>query len=721
MRRCVFAPRSLAIVAIAAGLASISWLRPIPAGAEETAPDEPAAAAPVPDPAPPPPPVRRTGEVSITAARAERDVLDVPGNITVIDREKIDESGARDVPELLRREAGLYVTNDIGNPEGYRVEARGFNNGGGNGSSLLVLLDGRRINEADSSFIDWSLVHLDRVERIEISRGPASTLYGDNATAGVIEITTKDGKGEPIVTLTSRGGSYDTLGGSLFSGGSHGIWSGAFYVDGNTTAGYRNQSDLDAHTFHGRVRVTPTDVASFEIQSGYSSDDRERPGTLTRDEIRDLGRKEAEPFTRKPVSTHERFVQARGDVIVAEGVTFTIAPYWRSRRDNGAFLDWAPFTGSTFEFETDSSSWGGSAQLELAHPIGPLANRAVAGVEFLREDVQRDAVSLSSFGTFTGDTGLHRRILGFFLQDELSITEDLILSGGVRFDNAHYSGAQQSDFAGFPLPEQNLDDSPDVWSPRAALTWRFQPDTSAYGSYSRGFRMPNFDEALGFTGDLFDLDTQKSDAWEIGVKHRSAKLAANLALYWMDVEDEIFFDPYVRDFSFGFLSPQNVNLEKVRHRGIEAWASWRAFEWLELYGSYTLDDAQIEKDPISNLDGERLPITPLHRGSAGAIVRMPLGFEGAINANVVGERAVANDLEGASFDLDPYFTIDTTLSWRRSVGDFLDVSVLFRVRNLTDEEYEEYAAAPTFGVGPTGLNPAPGRHYEAGFTISWKP
>jgi iron complex outermembrane receptor protein len=271
------------------------------------------------------------------------------------------------------------------------------------------------------------------------------------------------------------------------------------------------------------------------------------------------------------------------------------------------------------------------------------------------------------------------------------------------------------------LPEQDLDDSPDVWSPRAALTWRFEEATSAYASYSRGFRMPNFDEALGFTGDLFDLDTQKSDAYEIGVKHRSGKLAANLAFYWMEVEDEIFFNPYVRDFSFGFLSPQNVNLDEVRHRGIEAWASWRALDWLELYGSYTLDDTQIEKDRISSLEGERLPITPLHRGNAGAIVKLPHGFEFGLNANVVGERSVANDLAGADDDLDPYFTLDTTLAWRRPLGDRFDVSVLFRVRNLSDEEYEEFAAAPSFGIGPTGFNPAPGRHYEAGFTLSWKP
>lgn len=727
MRRLVFAPRSLAAVAIAAGLCSLAFVLASPVQAQDDAHQEgerePSDAAPAETPPEKPaPPVRRVGEVSITAARAERNVLDVPGNVTVIDRERIDESGARDVPELLRREAGLYVTNDIGNPEGYRVEARGFNNGGGNGSSLLVLLDGRRINEADSSFIDWSLVHLDRVERIEISRGPANALYGDNATAGVIEITTKDGKGEPVVTLATHGGSYDSLAGSLFAGGTHGIFGGALYVDGSTTAGYRDRSDFDAHTFNGRLRVTPTEKASFEVQSGYSSDDRDRPGTLTKDEIREIGREEEEPFFRRFASSHERFVQGRGDVILADGVTLTLAPYWRSRRDDGAFNDTSPF-GSTFDFETDSRSFGGNAQVEAAMPIGPFANRAIAGVELLREETHRAAFSASLFGDFEATTDVDRRIWALFVQDELSITDDWILSAGVRYDDSHYEGENPSSFAGFENPTLELRDSRGIWSPRASLTWRFHETSSAYASYSRGFRLPDFDEALGFTGDLFDLRPQRSNAYEVGWKHRSDRVSANVALYWMDVEEEIFFNPYVRDFQFGFLSPQNVNLDEVRHRGIEASVNWQALDRLEVYASYTLDDAQVREDriPGSNLAGAQLPITPLHRGTVGAISKLPYGFETGFNVNVVGERPVANDLAGADDELDPYVTVDTTFAWRHSFGERFDVALLFRVLNLIDENYEEFAGAPTFGVGETGFYPAPGRRYEAGFTLTWNP
>ena len=158
----------------------------------------------------PPPPVIVVDEVTITATRAERSVLDVPGNVTVIDRETIDQSGVRHVPELLRREAGIFVTNATTNPETYTVEARGFNNGGGNGSGMLVMVDGRRVNEPNTGVVDWALIPLDQVERIEVVRGPASAAYGDNAMAGVIHIITRSGEDGLRAIARGETGTYDT-------------------------------------------------------------------------------------------------------------------------------------------------------------------------------------------------------------------------------------------------------------------------------------------------------------------------------------------------------------------------------------------------------------------------------------------------------------------------------------------------------------------------------
>jgi len=166
--------------------------------------------------------VRPVGSVTVTATRAERDVLEVPGHVTVIEREQIDRSGVRSLPELLRRQSGIFVTNTTTNPAGYSLDARGFNNGGGNGGNLLVQVDGRRVNEADLGVADWALIPLDMIESIEIVRGSSSAMYGDNAAGGVINIRTRPREGPPRAAVRGSYGRYDTGGGSLLASASVG-------------------------------------------------------------------------------------------------------------------------------------------------------------------------------------------------------------------------------------------------------------------------------------------------------------------------------------------------------------------------------------------------------------------------------------------------------------------------------------------------------------------
>jgi iron complex outermembrane receptor protein len=708
----------MATCAIAAGVLLVLALAP-PVAAQPPDPDPPQPALP-----PGPPPVLRTGEVAITAAGSERPVLDVPGNVTVIDREAIERSGARDVPELLRREAGLFVTNDTGNPEGYRVEGRGFGNGGGNGSSLLVLLDGRRINEADSSFVDWSLVHLDRVERIEITRGPVSALYGDNAMAGVVRIVTRRGEGEPALRASGRAGSYHLRAGSLHAGGSAGPVAATLFVEGENLDGYRDRSAYEDVAVAGSLRVTPTDRASLELLAGGQDDDRERPGTLTREEIEQFGRDGADPgadLNRDRV--HERWLQARGELVVSEGVVLALLPYYRRREDDARVV--FPVSGGPddlFALDQETASWGGSAQLELEREVEGHPSRTVAGLELLREDVDRwSSFDSASFGASTTTGRFHRTVWSFFAQEELALREDLLLSAGFRYDRADYDGRNRSESA-FGPDLRELSQDPDKWSPRAALTWRARPDTSLYASYTRGFRFPNVDEAVGFTGALFDLGAQDSNAYELGAKHRGEALSANLALYWIDVSDEILFQHEID--AFGFPSPQNANVDRVRHRGAEAWASWRPRRWVELWASYTFEDAQIRRDRSSNLAalaGSQIPLVPRHRGTAGGILFLPFAVELGTNVNVVGDRVLVNDLQNEFADLDGYTTVDAHAAWRPRVGEHLELALLARVLNLFDHQYTEFAGEQTFTRGVIGINAAPDRHYEAGVTVTWRP
>ena len=148
--------------------------------------------------------------IVITPSRMDTTSLHVPGSISVITGEDIAASNAQTVIDILRTQSGLVIRDELGNVNCATVDMRGF--GEASKMNVLVLIDGRRVNEIDMSGADWTQISLNQVEQIEVSRGAASVLYGDNAVGGVINIRTKKGEGKPKISLTSSCGSYDKRG-----------------------------------------------------------------------------------------------------------------------------------------------------------------------------------------------------------------------------------------------------------------------------------------------------------------------------------------------------------------------------------------------------------------------------------------------------------------------------------------------------------------------------
>jgi iron complex outermembrane receptor protein len=674
-----------------------------------------AGAASADDPAPAPK-ARSVGQVTATATRTERDVLDVAGNVTVIEREEIERSGATSVPELLRREPGLYVTNVTTNPTGFGVEARGFADGGGNGSSTLVLVDGRRVNEPDTSNPDWSWLRLDDVERIEIVRGPASAVWGDNAVGGVINVVTRKGAQGTQAQLVGRAGSWDALSGSVFLGAHEGPIEVSFYGDGGGGDGYRERSDFDSHHFEGSLYGTLAERLRLGLSAGYASTQDDRPGALSEAQIFLLGRRAAAPGTEGDEQQRRRdHVDGLVQWTPLDDLHLELLPYFAERTDHAVLtLPASAFSGrSRSSDDRSTESVGIDAKIRYERAFFGLASRLTLGADWLHEEVDVDTEfrDLDAGATlFEGSTHSRRRVVGGYVQEELNLTPDLLLSAGVRYDDGQLSGRDR--FA----PDTPFEHDESLWSPRASLSWRIVEPLAVYGSYSQGFRLPNIDEAFGLFGFTPGLEDESSDAYELGAKLRLECVTANLALYWMDVEDQILFDHEIEG-PFG-PSPRNVNIDRVRHRGIELGFRVTPADWLELHGSYTLDDSQIEHDDVTGLAGKRMPITPLHRGAAGVLLRLPWRFELAAEALVVGSRHHANDLANEFEKLPAYARYDLGLAWRPRIGEHVELGFQLWVRNLFDREYSEFGGERTFERGAFGFFPSPTRSFEGSIGVT---
>jgi iron complex outermembrane receptor protein len=666
----------------------------------------------------------RVGEVSVTATRAERETLDTPGNVSVIDREQIDRSGAASIPDLLRRESGISVTNITTNPTFVTVEARGFNNGGSAGSSVLVLVDGIRVNEADSGIADWALIDMDAVARVEVVRGSASALYGDNAVGAVINIITRAEPGSPRFTARGAVGRYDTGHGSLAIAGTEGPVTVSLFGRGFTTDGYRDRANYDAGSGKGSLEVELGERVTVGVGGGYHTDDRKLPGTLFRSEIEEFGRRASRRAEdRSEIDRHN--VRGWIEAILAEDVVLRVKPHYHDRDEDVVIT----FTGfEPTSIETDKDAVGVDAQVQVDLKLGPMKNRLIVGSEFLREETSRNITSDSPFSSPLY-TRSRQYTYGAFLQDELNLTEELLLSAGIRFDHASYKLRAFDN-------ENDVTDRPDfdIWSPKAALTYRVISPVSIYAAYARGFRLPNFDEntpLLPFLGfgdiDIPDLDEQRSDTFEGGVKYQGDKIHASVSGYHMRVKDELvglFLDP----FTF-----ENVNFDRVIHNGVETSFRLQPIEWLTLYGSYTYEDVEIRKTKVqalgnvNALDNQRLPINPIHRGAVGILFNLPYWFEAGYNANIVGKRYLSNDFTHQASRLDSYATHDMHIALRPKFSDHVEGSISLAVRNITAEKYSEFGAVTFFGPagedpGPNGLFesffPAPKRTWEVGFVLT---
>jgi iron complex outermembrane receptor protein len=662
------------------------------------------------------------GDVSVTATRAARDVLDTAGNVTVIDREHIERSGLRDVAELLRREAGLFVTNTTTNPEGYGVEARGFNDGGGQGSSLLVLVDGRRVNEAESSTTDWSWLRLDNVERIEIVRGPASSVWGDGAVAGVVHIITRATEGPWLVRFLGRTGHDDSDGASLFASASHGPASGSLYFDWVQTDGYRDQSDFEAHRYEGKWRLLVGEDLLLGLSAGYSSDQRERPGAITDEEIDRLSRRAAAPGTEgDELGLRRHHVEGLVEWLPTEGLLLSVVPWFNEKKHAGTIT----FPGSfTSEQRTEADSIGLNTKVQWDRSLWGMQNRMLVGFDLLHDDVHLTTEdSGPGFSAETRRDAL-RHFYGGFLQNELSLTERLLLSAGVRYDYGRLRGKDR--LAGDAAYRTKTT----IWSPKAALSYRVLEFASVYASWGKGFRFPNLDEAFGLFGFFPEgLDPEKSTNYEIGLKVRHQRGALNVAVYRLDVDEQIFFDheiPCVPSpanffFCFGTNDPRTVNFPRIQHRGLELSFDVRPIERIELYGSYTLDDTKIKSDRITSLEGSRLPMTPRHRGTFGFAAQLPFWTELRANGNFVGSRYLANDVANEQEKLPFFMTWDLTLALAPPVRDWLTLDLRLNVRNVFDREYSEFGGERTFvvpGRDNVAFDPSPERTMEVivGFT-----
>jgi iron complex outermembrane receptor protein len=626
-------------------------------------------------------------EVVVTATRYEEETKNVPASVTVISENEILNSTAQNIPELLRMETGIQVNDISGNRRHFTVDIRGF--GETASLNLLVLVDGRRVNQADLSGVDWTQIPLERVKKIEIIKGGrGSVLYGDNATGGVINIITKEGE-KFSVGGEITGGSYETFKSDAYISGS--IDNLSFYISGRylTSDGYRENSDTEAKDVGVNISYYFKDLFKLNFNSGYHKDNTGLPGALKESDFATgLSRTES-LYPKDFTDVEDYYFKLCPEVYFYNDSALKIDMSFRKR----AWLsfssgDWGNFLGDS-EIDTVAMS----PRVILKNSFGRTKNNLLLGFDY--EKVDNDIVNKSLFWGFssTGIFDLKKKNYGYYIHDEINISDTLRLSGGYRHDRVEFTFIPSS-------PEEIAMDK-DLYT--GGVNYLFYKKSYIYLSFSRSFRYPLFDELYSFFTNTVNtnLIPQTSDNYEAGVRHYfSDGVYSQINFFRIDTDNEIIFNP---------LTYINENLDGLtRREGIEISFNAKIFRWLTVKGGYTYLDATIRDGTFK---GKDIPNVPRHKAVFELISSVKKGLTLILNGVYIGERPFISDFSNEFSYQKSYLILNSRIMYQwKNLSAFLDIN------NLTDRRYSEYGVIGGYPV-EKAFYPSPRINFLAGLSV----
>jgi len=205
-------------------------------------------------------------EIVVTASRIETPTKEIATSVTVITKQELEQTKKTFAIEALQEVLGLTILQSGAVGSSASVMLRGANS-----EHTLVMIDGVEVNDpiTPSRTYDFSHIRVEGIERIEILRGPQSTLYGSDAMAGVINIITQKGQGKPRFQLSSLGGSYGTFSGTAGLTGSieklhYSFWASSLTSQGFSAANAALEGNSEADGYKN---------LSLSFRTGYKASD----------------------------------------------------------------------------------------------------------------------------------------------------------------------------------------------------------------------------------------------------------------------------------------------------------------------------------------------------------------------------------------------------------------------------------------------------------------
>lgn len=649
-------------------------------------------------------PVRGANRLPDAPTSSER----VAGAVVVYDRAAIARSGARSLPELLGRAAGVNMFDANGNAFQPTLDLRGFN--AQPVPAVAVMVDGVRVNEPDFGQVNWQLVPLGDVERVEVLPGPA-TLFGRGAMSGVVNVTTRRAARDESLSAETGAdyGAFQRRKGWAAAQGAVRALDWRVHLAQEREDGWRRHSEGDVKTARLKLGWRPDADSDVAVSYQRAQDRLRMGGSITGSE---LAQDPAQNVSKVETVSHLDMVVAEARRALPWDLSVSGNAYFRARRE-----DTPQNKGRTSLSKSLSNmdSRGGAAQLSRSGEALDRAYTLTAGGEAGRSVAASESFS-AGFDSRTRVRDTASALFAVAVWD--LVPERLTATAGVRYDENRYDYEYLDSFTAFFRGRTAYHRT----SPKFGLAFNPDPRWTTYASYAEAFRAPT---ALELTplgaGKGHLLNPVQVKTYELGLRGKPADgwtLAA--AVFRGDAIDEVYFDPTQPVPAGG----RNVNLPRVRRYGAETSASWEGERWgasaghawtrAEFASEIALSKAPFVANQLVG-KGDSLPMVPEHRGTLEVAYKPAEGWRLATDGVCVGTQNILGDEANQERLLPSYCVANLGVSLERGAW-----SLGLRATNITDARYSSRAILSSLGGKAERFYvPAPGIGAGASVAYRW--
>jgi iron complex outermembrane receptor protein len=600
-----------------------------------------------------------TEVVVVTATRAPQTPGALAAGVTLIDAAAIEAMGASSVNEAIRWLAGVPGRTSTAGGSDPTLDLRGF--GETADSNVVILVDGVRQNEGDSSGTSLSWLPIESVRRIEILRGSAAVLYGEGATGGVIHVLT-DGRQELPRARAQLGVGSDRLrqAKALVSGAAQ-QWR--WQLSASALDGDFHRENFDRSERSGAARIDWRGQGiSLTSRLALASSKGGLPGGLTPAEAAAMPSKSFKPFDRGQSDSSNLLLAAQFDV-----ADWRAAFDWSRRRSDTS----SNFVSDGYRSEVGITAMRQGLQAWRDYSALGTLLRTQFGLDAQSWDSDRD--SKANWGD--SQARIRQRSQALFVRQEAAWSEGVWrASAGLRRTLAERSvtGAQ----AGRIEPDNNS------WE--LGMVRALPGRGEVYGRLSTSFRLPNADEFSCYVGfgsctptAVSLLRPQTSGDLEFGWRQSDRRGSRALRVYRSDLRDEIGLD--ATQFN-------NINYDPTRRQGLESEFKWKPDRASELGAVLNLRSARFTQGPYA---GRAVPMVSAQTLTLSASRKLggqhTLGWMTQLQSSqrVAGDlgNTCADRIAGFGVSRARYAYAEGDWEWAVTINNVLDKSYYnFRTR-----------------------------------------